>query len=789
MSHEEMHKEVEQIAIIGMAGRFPGARNVAEFWQNLKDGVESIRSFTQEELKASGIDDRTLKEPNFVNAGAVMDDADCFDAKFFGLSVREAEIMDPQHRVLLEVAWEALENAGYDSERFGGLIGVFGGVAPNTYFQQNLVRRPDLLQTVGRYPVMLGSEKDYAITRISFKLNLTGPSISVNTACSTSGVAVHLASQSLLLGECDMALAGGARIMVPLHGGYLCEEGGILSTDGRVRAFDAGAKGTVVGSGAAMIVLKRLSDAISDRDNILAVIKGSAVNNDGSLKIGFPAPSVQGQTLVISEALAMADIDPETIGYIEAHGTGTALGDPIEVAALTSAFSKWTRKKGYCPIGTVKTNIGHLDAAAGVAGVIKTVLSLKHRQIPPSLNFNKANPQIDFDNSPVYVNTHLSEWPAGKTPRRAAVTVLGLGGTNAQIILEEPPEKGPSGPSRPHQLVLLSAKSAAALRGLTKNLADHLKEQPELNLADVSYTLQTGRQAFSHRRMVVCRDLADATVTLETMDSTRVRTSLAETTERDVVFMFSGQGSQYVNMGLELYQTEPVFREEIDRCSEILQPYLSRDLRQILYPEGNNLEEAAQMLQQTLFTQIALFVIEYGLAKLWMDWGVHPKAMVGHSIGEYVAACLAGVFSLEEALSLVVARSRLMQKLPGGSMLAVCLSEEEIQPFLGENLCLAAINGPALCTVSGDCEAIENLEKELSDNNGDCRPLHTSHAFHSKMMDPILDEFAETVRQFRLQSPRIPFLSHVSGNWISAEQATDPTYWANHLRQTVRFSC
>lgn len=789
------------IAIIGMAGRFPGARNVDEFWRNLQAGVESIRPFTPDELAAAGIDKETLAKPSFVNAGAVMPEADAFDAPFFGITSREAEIMDPQHRVLLETAWEALEDAGYDAEIYQGAIGIYAGVGPNTYFQKNLATQPELLQLLGRYAVLMASEKEYAVTRVSYKLNLTGPSVSVNTACSTSGVAIHMACQSLLNEECDMALAGGGRIGVPLTGGYVYEEGGIPSPDGHCRAFDAQGRGTVSGSGVALVVLKRLADAIRDSDCIHAVIKGSAVNNDGAQKVGFTAPSIQGQARVISEALGVADIDPESIGYVEAHGTGTSLGDPIEIAALTEAYRKWTDKKGWCPIGSVKTNIGHLDAGAGVAGAIKAVLALEHQQIPPSLNFERPNPQIDFANSPFYVNTELSSWLAGPTlsatPRRAAVSSFGLGGTNAHIILEEAPRIEASRPGRTHQLLLLSARTDAALTRATQNLADHLSRHPGVNLADVAYTLQTGRRAFEKRRMLVCRDAGEALSALDSVDTVEALPAtalpatplpLAPAEDREVVFMFSGQGSQYANMCRELYEDEPMFRQEVDRCAGILAPLLSRDLREILFPDNAHLEEAELTLQQTAFTQPALFVVEYALARLWLSWGIRPAAMIGHSIGEYVAACLASVFSLDDALSLVAARGRLMQELPGGAMLAVPLSPQELRPLLDGQLDLAVVNAPSLCVASGERQAIEALEQALAEKGITCRPLHTSHAFHSRMMEPIVEAFRARFKGIRLGSPNIPFVSNVSGTWISAEQATNPDYWAAHLRQTVRFS-
>jgi phthiocerol/phenolphthiocerol synthesis type-I polyketide synthase E len=773
------------VAIIGMSGRFPGAKSVDEFWQNLRSGVESVTFFSEEELIGSGIDPALLNDPNYVKASAILDDPGLFDAPFFGYSPREAEIMDPQHRLFLECAWEAFEHAGYDADRYDGPIGVYAGASMNTYFLfSGLISSfvTDELVT------MIGSDKDFLATRVSYKMNLKGPSVTVGAGCSTSLIAVHMACQSLLNGESDMALAGGVSIRVPHKAGYLYRQGGIPSPDGHCRAFDAKAQGTVFGSGVGVVLLKRLGDAIADGDCIHAVIKGSAINNDGRSKVGYTAPSVDGQSKVIAEALANAGVDADTISYVEAHGTGTPLGDPIEVAALTRAFRSHTNKNGFCAIGSVKTNIGHLDVAAGVTGLIKTVMALKHKIIPPSLHFETPNPEIDFQNSPFYVNTQLAEWKSNSYPRRAGVSSFGVGGTNAHVVVEEAPDAEVSIKSKPWQLILLSAKTASSLETATANLANHLKNYPDLNLADVAYTLQKGRQEFNHRRVAVCQGLDDAVHTLETLEPERVQTSSQDPVNREVVFMFSGQGAQYVNMGRELYQTEPVFREQIDLCSELLKPLLSLDLRDILYPGEHDTEDATEILKQTYITQPALFTIEYALAKLWMAWGVHPAAMVGHSIGEYVAACLAGVFPLEDALALVAARGRLTQGLPSGSMLSVFLSEEEIRPLLGDKLSLAVINGPSLCVVSGEKEAVEALEGQLSNKNIGCRRLRTSHAFHSKMIDPITGAFTEQVKQVTLNAPQIPFVSNVTGTWITSDEAMSPNYWSIHLRQTLRFS-
>ncbi|MFQ5617142.1 MAG: type I polyketide synthase, partial [Anaerolineales bacterium] len=546
--------------------------------------------------------------------------------------------------------------------------------------------------------------------------------------------------------------------------------------------------------------------ALEDGDTIYAVIKGTAINNDGSLKIGYTAPGIEGQARVIAEAQAVAGVDPETITYVEAHGTATPLGDPIEIAALTKAFRASTEAKGFCAIGSVKSNIGHTNAAAGVAGIIKTTLAMVHQQIPPSLHFETPNPEIDFANSPFYVNTKLSPWDpgpfgklrAGPTPRRAGVSSFGMGGTNAHLILEEAPPQPPSGNSRPWQLIALSAKTSTALEAATENLINYLSNSPA-NMADVAYTLKVGRQNLKHRRVLACQDIEDAISALRAQDRERVFTAFDESSNRPVAFAFPGQGAQHVNMGLGLYQTEPTFRKHVDACTDFLKrsqiaPHFGFDLRDVLYPREADLETAAERLKQTAITQPALFTIEYALTQLWMSWGVQPQAMVGHSIGEYVAACLAGVFSLEEGLLLVATRGRMMQQLPKGSMLAIFLPEDEVRedrfqpPLLSEGLSLAAINEASVSVVSGPTSAIDELQIRLKKQDISSRRLHTSHAFHSAMMEPIISPFTEFVSQFRLQPPRIPFISNVTGNWITAGEATDPGYWASHLRQTVRFA-
>ena len=778
----------EEIAVVGMAGRFPGAETIDDYWRNLHAGVESITTYTDDELRAAGVSEDLLANPGYVKSGKPLDSMEMFDAGFFGFGPRDAAILDPQHRHFLECSWEALEHAGYDPARFDGSIGVFGGSGHNAYLFYNLLSNPSLLESVGFFLLRhTGNDKDFLTTRVSYLLNLKGPSINVQTACSTSLVAVHMACQSLLNSECDMALAGGVTLELPHRQGYLYQEGEILSPDGHCRAFDANSEGTVFGSGVGVVTLRRLDDAVEAGDTIHAIIRGSAINNDGLGKANYLAPSVDGQAEAIADAIDIANITADTITYVETHGTGTRIGDPIEVEALTQAFRRSTDARGFCRIGSAKTNIGHLDTAAGIAGFIKTVLALKHRQLPASLKFSAPNPMINFDASPFQVNAELIDWQTDGFPRRAGVNSLGVGGTNAHVILEEAPQLAPSGPSRAWQLLPISAKSEAALNKATENLATYLSDNPEFNLADVAYTLQTGRQPFQHRRVLVCQDTADATSALKEASSQRVLNGSEQLEAPSIIFMFPGQGAQYVQMAHDLYQTEALFRETIDYCAMLLQPHLGLDLRDLLYPTTVT-EETSTRLQQTAIAQPALFVIEYALAQLWMDWGIQPTAMIGHSIGEYVAACLAGVFSLEDALALVTKRGQLMQSLPSGAMLAVFAPEETTQQFLSEDLSLAAINGPALCVVSGSFEEIELLQGRLDQAEIQCRRLTTSHAFHSHMMDPILDTFAHEVSQVALHPPQIPYISNLSGTWVSEQQTTDPHYWASHIRQAVRFA-
>lgn len=792
MTHDAMAEgEIEHgIAVVAIAGRFPAANNVESFWQRLCEGQECISVFTDEELLASGVPPQQFHDPAYVRASGVMEDIASFDADFFGFTPREAMLLSPQHRMFLECAHEALERAGYDVSRYAGRVGVYAGVGPNEYllahYFSSLSGNSNI--DVGTFGSFFAQSNSVPLLA-SYKLNLQGPSLAIDTACSTSLVAIHLACQNLLGRECDMALAGGIRLHVPQEVGYTYVEGGIESPDGHCRAFDARAGGTLSGNGIGVVVLKRLEDALADGDVIHAVIRGSAVNNDGSAKAGFTAPGVRGQVEVITEALAMADVDPRTVGYVEAHGTATALGDPIEIAALNRAYTgsdPWVRKS--IPIGSVKSNIGHLDTAAGVAGFIKAVLSVKHGKIPPSLHFERPNPRIDFDDGPFFVNTTLRDWQATKTPRRAAVTSLGIGGTNAHVILEEAPTREPSISNRGHELLVLSAKTSTALESARVRLSEHLQAHPSEHLADVAYTLQVGRRAFDHRMAIVCHSVTDA---ISALGDERDRCMRGESTvaaRPSVRFLFPGQGAQYVNMGRELYEREASFRADIIECTAILQPHIGLSLVDILYPSNDRLEQAAIQLRETRFAQPALFVVEYALARLWMRWGLQPEAMIGHSLGEYVAACLAGVFTLKDALRLVAIRGALVQTAPRGAMVAIMLPEAEVLPLLGSECEIAALNAPSACAISGSFEAISELEHKLSSLGIRYNRLQTSHAFHSRMMDTVLEPFRREVEKVKRQSPKIPFVANVTGTFITPEEATSVDYWVAQLRKTVRFS-
>jgi len=790
MSQPEQLDLSKGVAIIGMAGRFPGAQNVQEFWQNLLAGKETISFFEPGELEPAPNEPAGARnDPHYVRARGVVDGAETFDAAFFGINPREAELMDPQHRVFLETVWEAFENAGYDPLAYTGPVGVFAGMANNTYFPAVIAPRRAGDNPAVALQTMLGNEKDYLATRTSYKLNLRGPSLNIQTACSTSLVAVAQAYQALQGYQCDMAVAGGVSIASPQKRGYLHHEGAIVSSDGHCRAFDAQAGGTVFSNGAGVVVLKRLADAVADHDHIYAVIEGVGVNNDGSARVSFAAPSVEGQAEAIAMAQALAGVDPASIGYVEAHGTGTALGDPVEIAGLTQAFRLGTDRKQFCAIGSVKTNIGHLDAAAGIAGLIKTSLALKNAKIPASLHYTQPNPKIDFAETPFYVNSTLTDWEASESPRRAGVSSFGSGGTNAHVVLQEAPQSRPSGAARREQLFVISARSQNALNQAAGNLAVHLASKgSSLDMADVAFTLQAGRRHFPYRKTVVARSAAEAAEALVSSDDKRGSSRKCELPDAPVVFMFPGQGAQQVNMGRGLYESEPIFAKEVDECAEVLRPLIGLDLRTILYPQTGGEEDASRQLKETFITQPALFVVEYALAQLWMQWGVAPKAMIGHSLGEYVAACIAGVFSRNDALRILSARARMMQDLPAGAMLAVRLPEADVIPLLSDNLSIAALNSPGMTVVSGPFDAIDALTAVLEERKVVCRRLATSHAFHSAMLDPMLPGFAEVVKSVPMHPPQVPFVSSLTGTWITDEQARSHDYWVQQVRRAVRFS-
>ncbi|MGZ3184822.1 MAG: type I polyketide synthase, partial [Telluria sp.] len=756
------------IAIIGMAGRFPGAANVDEFWRMVRDGLEGMRR--------SGA---ANPPPGFVDVVSSMEGIDQFDAGFFGVTPRDAAIMDPQQRHFLECAWEALEHAGYDPLAVPGSVGVYGGAGINTYLLENLYGSAAVRSSVAPMQLVIGNQTDFLCTRVAHQFNLRGPAVVVQSACSTSLVAVHMACQALLNGECDIALAGGVAINVLNMDGYQYTEGSIFSQDGHCRPFDADASGTVAGNGAGIVVLKPLARAIEDGDTIHAVIRGSAINNDGSDKIGYTAPSVAGQAAAIAEAHAVSGVTGADISYVEAHGTGTRLGDPIEIQALQQAFSASTDERGFCAIGSLKSNVGHLDAAAGVAGLIKTTLALKHRQLPPSLHFEKPNPHIDFGSTAFYVNAGLTAWPGERTPRMAGVSSFGIGGTNAHVVVEEFDMPGPA-PAKGPELLVVSARSASALRNQAARLRSHLAEHSASGLADAAYTLRNGRHAFDWRLAVAAGDAASAMESLSAARAVQVSSSGPV----PVAFMFPGQGAQYVNMARDLYERQPVFRSALDECFALL----DEELRAIVFPAEGSEELAASVLNRTEWTQPALFAVEYALARQFMHWGVQPSAMVGHSLGEYVAACIAGVFSLQDALRLVAARGRLVAGLAPGSMIAVTMSEEEARAFTGEGISLAGVNGPQSCTLSGEPERVAEVKIALEVRGIACQLLATSHAFHSSMLDPVLAEFRALVASVPMQAPAVRYLSNLTGDWISAEQATSPDYWVDHLRGTVRFA-
>ncbi|MGW3044484.1 type I polyketide synthase [Kitasatospora sp. NPDC001159] len=765
--YDEDGYEEDRIAVVGLACRVPGAADAAGFWQNLLDGVESIT------VGERGPDD----PPGYVPATGRLDALEEFDAEFFGMTPREAEYADPQHRLFLEQCWVALEHAGVDPARAAGRIGVWGGCGFNGYLPLNLLPHLAAGDVLREYPAELlhGNDKDYLTSRVAYRLGLDGPAVTVQTACSTSLVAVVQACQALLDYQCDTALAGGASVKLPQDWGYVHETGGIQSPDGHCRPFDASAAGTVFTSGVGVVVLKRLADALADGDRVHAVILGSAVNNDGARKVGYAAPSVDGQRAAIADAYRSAGISPATVGYVEAHGTGTAVGDPIELAALDAVFAPAGAAPGSVAIGSVKSNLGHLNAASGVIGLLKAVLAVREDRLPASLHYRERNPRTD-PASPFAVNTDLRPWPAAPGPRRAGVSSFGVGGTNVHLVVEQPPAPTAPGAVREQQLLTLSAHSAEALAEARTRLAARLREDTAVRLADFAHTLQRGRRQFDHRTTVVAAD------PLAAADALERATDRAPAAPLRAALLFPGQGSQYRGMAAELLRTEAEFAAHVAECAELLAPELGRDLRTLL--DRRPAPGEPDPLTATELAQPALFTVGYALARWWQSTGVQPVALLGHSIGEWAAACLAGVFELPDALRLVAARGRLMAALPPGAMVAVELKEDEARALAEEHgLSLAAVNGPRRCVLAGPEEAVERLARQVP-----ARRLVTSHAFHSAMLDPMTGPFAELVATVARHKPTVPFLSNVSGTWITAEQAVDPQYWARQARATVRFA-
>ncbi|MGE5340610.1 MAG: condensation domain-containing protein [Candidatus Omnitrophota bacterium] len=778
-----------EVAVIGMAGRFPGARNLNEFWENIANRKECATVFTDDELLKEGIDPQLLANPNYVKVFGALSDVEYFDASFFGYTPSEANVMHPQMRFFHECAWLALEDAGYSTSNYEGLIGVYAGARTDIGWELNVVLAGEAGNVDSMTAGTLGT-KDHLATRISYMFNLRGPSYTMYTACSTSLVAIHLGCQAVLSGECDMALAGGVTIMLPQKRGYLYSEGMVLSPDGHTRSFDAEAKGLISANGIGVVVLKPLEDAIRDRDHIYAVIKGSAINNDGNRKIGYTASSIKAQETLIKELYRTAEVDSESIMFVECHGSATPLGDPVEVEALRRSFHG--KKGNLCGIGSIKSNIGHCDCASGVAGFIKTVLALEHRSLPPNINFKTPNPKIDFENSPFYVVTELREWKNETYPLRAAVNSLGLGGTNAHVILQEAPspdEAEVSAPGRNYYILPLSAKTPTALDQMVTNLLHYFRKNPDANLADVAYTLQEGRTAFLCRRAFVCSTIEEAINLLSAPETAPIQPHLAREKERPIVFMFSGQGSEYINMGRDLYETEETFRRDIDRCFDYLTSLIGEDIKYILYPQHERqMKEAEEKIHRFYYTQPVKFIFEYAYSHLLMRWGFTPHAMIGFSFGEYIVSCLAGVFSIEDALKVLMKRGEILEKAPFGNMLSVSISEAELIPSLKPGLYIGGVNTDELCLLSGTADAIDAIENEFKEKNINCVRYRVTCAAHSPLMDPILPELGKELEKITYHKPSIPFVSGLTGTWMTVRDALDPSFFNRQLREPIRFS-
>lgn len=787
------------IAVIGMACKVPGADNYKNFWDLIINKEEKISFFNEDELKDAGISPALYQRHEYVPARGILQDIDKFDAEFFGYTPSEARIMDPQHRIFLEQAWTALEDAGYVGDSFEGKIGVYAGMNDSSYLSNHLLQNVKIKEDYDAQQLLLATSTHYLATKVAYALGLTGPSLTINTACSTGLVAIATACNSLMNQDCDMALAGAITIFTPQNTGYLYQELGILSPDGHCKVFDERANGTVLSNGCGVVVLRRLADALKNNDHILGVIKGWGLNNDGANKVGFTAPSIEGQIGCIKEALERAEIAPTEVEYIEAHGTGTLMGDPIEVSALNKAYEyKMYQRSQYCALGSVKANIGHTDSASGVVGFIKTILALYHKTIPPQINYEDENKNIDFKNSPYYINREVRSWHTDHKKRTAAVHSLGFGGTNAHVIVQEAPKIKITG-SKGANLLLLSARTEQSLAAATKTLHAHIVdliqgEFADMHLADLAYTLQVGRKGFKWRQVIPYQGYEHVIKMLNTPEQLKKYTTSTKIGKpKRMIFGFVGQGSQYASMAADIYREHPFFKQVVDECCTQLLPELGIDLRNWLFPRTQEeIKTAHQELRQTRYTQPALFVIEYALARFIMSLGIQPDAMIGHSIGEYVAATISGVLSLEDALKMVVQRSKLMSETEAGTMLAVPLAIDKIEPYLSEHVELAVHNAPNLCVVSGSQSRISEfeslIEPLLKPDELACQILHTSHAFHSQFMDPILDEFNKLSTQYVISKPVIPYISNVTGNWINSRDLMNKNYWGNHLRRTVLFS-
>lgn len=791
-TYEKIHIETDAIAVIGYSGNFPNSDDIDTFWDNITKRRDCLSRLGYDECTKLRIPGPILNDRDYVASGAIFPNLDKFDAQFWKLSPHDASIMDPQTRQFLEHAWKALEVSGYILQRKKLAVGIFCGSGWSQYLVKNLFANQAIIDKTTAFELNTLGDKDFLATQAAYILDLHGPVINIDTACSTSLVAIAEGCEKLQSNKCDLALAGGVNLVSPDQFGYCYKEGGIYSKDGYCRVFDSEASGTVISGGVGVVVLKRLSEATRDNDNILAVVKGYRINNDGGRKVGFTAPSMLGQKECIVEAQKIAGISSDDISYVECHGTGTLIGDPIEVQALTEAFRQNARghRVDKCTLGSVKANIGHANKAAGVASFIKVCEMLKRKIIPASINYLNPNPELTLEASPFEIITETRPWdvPGGKR-RIAGVSSFGIGGTNAHVILEEPPPQKPSTDSKnTFKLLCLSAKSNESLRGIEEQLGEFLSNNLELNLADVAYTLQVGRESFPHKCLIVCKEVDEAIKELSEVRSIEKLTDVNETKPRNLIFMFSGQGTQYVNMGKQLYLTNKVFKNAIDTCAEILQLYGGYDVRAILYPAQTTFKDAEEKLNNTRFTQPALFVLEYALYKLWDSLKIKPLGLIGHSLGEYAAACVSGIFSLEDALKLVDARGRLIAELPLGSMLAVGQAHELIEKVISNNIALAAINTKNSCVLSGPTDQIRELAKQFKDEGIFCHILQTSHAFHSAMMEPMLSSFMEVLEKVTFNAPTIPLISNITGTWLTAKEAQSKEYWVKHVRETVNFT-